>query len=343
MFKNAGVLVVGYGALMAGCSAVEEPATPAQVDSEAHALEVYRQVEDAAGGELRFGLTTVERGRVRDVRERSVGEWLGVPAHRLVLDEAGTEITAVRELARDSGDEWARPVRLATFDELGRDTSAATYRVLAVSVQRDAGTRVHRALQVCWTAEDCLLLDPVLERAEGFAADRARLLAEGWKIESHSNGLSGDVRTQAACTLSSNWSATSRTLTWPARTITYKNLYGITVATHRLGGQQTGISCYVSGGACLAGTFGYANASSCDANFGFNCDCDYTGDQAGTTNANARAWAETKCEHKNVFQGTANVSWTKDGIGANFNITWSTSGGTVNSNGGTVYDTCAWH
>jgi hypothetical protein len=43
-----------------------------------------------------------------------------------------------------------------------------------------------------------------------------------------------------------------------------------------------------------------------------------------------------------VFSGSANVSWAKSGFGADFTINWSTSGGTVDSNGGTLYDSCGW-
>lgn len=340
MARTAVVVAMGFGAWLVGCTS-GDVASP--TDTDEHAQDVYGHYQDAANGLVRFDLTTVEAGRVSDVLDRSVNELLGVPPFRLTLQELGTELTAVEQRARDAAtDEWAQPVMLSTFASLGRELEDATYRILAVQTELEGKHLSHRALQVCFGADGCVVMDPVVERLESFAEDRARLLAEGWKVETKVQEL-GEVRPQAVCTLSSNHAAVSRSLTWSSRTITYKNLYGITVVTHRLGGQQTGISCYVSSGSCRAGTFGYSNASSCDANLGFNCDCANTGAQSGATTPSARAWSETKCEHKNVLQGSANVSWSRGGTGANFSISWSTSGGTVNSNGGTQYDTCAWH
>lgn len=342
MYKNALVFAVGFGAMFAGCSSDNAGDL---TDTDSHAREVYGHYQDAAGGKVQFEVSTVESGRLLDVLDRSVNELVSVPGYRLTMEEQGTEITAIKSQARDSStDEWAQPVLLSKFDDLGRDTGAASYRILSVNVNRGGELSAHRALQVCWDAgANCLVMDPVVERLESFAEDRARLLAEGWKVESQVKQLGGEVQAQAVCTLSSNFNAVSRSLTWASRTITYKNLYGITVVTHRLGSQQTGISCYVSSGSCRAATFGYSSASSCDANLGFNCDCSNTGNQSGTSTNAARAWSETKCEHKNVLQGSANVSWSRSGVGAGFNISWSTSGGTVNANGGTQYDTCAWH
>jgi hypothetical protein len=335
------VLAMSFGAALVSCTQSDESSLS---DTDAHAQRVYESYAEASRGRVQFDVRTVEAGRVAEVMHRSVNELLGVPEHRLVMEELGTELTDVSMIARDRAtDEWSSPVMLSGFETYGRDTSAATYRVLAVQATVDGVATEHRALQVCFVDEaDCSVMDPVVDRLESFAEDRARLLAEGWKIESREVS-GGEVSTLARCTLASNFNNVGRSLTWSSRTITYKNLYGITVVTHRLGGQQTGISCYVSGTACRAATFGYSNASSCDANLGFNCDCSNTGMQSGTGTSAARAWSETKCEHKNVLQGSANVSWTRGGTGANFSISWSTSGGTVNSNGGTLYDTCAWH
>lgn len=342
MNTKAVAVAVSWSAMLVGCSS--ESAVEL-TDTDAHAQEVYGQYQAATGGKVHFDVTTVESGRVLDVLDRTVNELIGVPSYRLAMEEMGTEIVSVKEQARDLlHDDWAEPVLLSRFDELGRDVSTATYRVLAVHVNREGAPSTHHALQVCWDAgASCLVMDPVVDRLESFAEDRARLVAEGWKVESQVKQLEGDVQAQAVCTLASNFNAVSKSLTWSARTITYKNLYGITVVTHRLGSQQTGISCYVSSGVCRAATFGYSSASSCDANLGFNCDCSNTGNQSGTSTSAARAWSETKCEHKNVLQGSANVSWSRSGVGAGFTINWSTSGGTVNGNGGTYYDTCAWH
>jgi hypothetical protein len=36
------------------------------------------------------------------------------------------------------------------------------------------------------------------------------------------------------------------------------------------------------------------------------------------------------------------VSWSRNGSGSGFSISWNTNGG-VDSNGGTIVDACSWH
>jgi len=316
--------------------------------SDAHAKEVYGQYQAASGGQISFELSTLQTGRVSDVLDQPVQSLVDVPDFWITMQSQGTEIANVRREARDpTTDEWAKSVLLSKFDELGRSTDAATYQLLSVRTQLGGEVTDHRALQVCWAAEGyCLVMDPAVQNLEGFAGDRARLLAEGWKVDSAFEGAaipSGEVGVMSVCSLNSNHAWGGLSYTWSARTVTYKNLYGITVVEKNLAGQKVQISCYISGSSCLAAASGYSWASSCWANLGFNCDCDYTGNQAGTSSNAARAWSESKCSHKNVFEGTANVGWSRSGVGANFTISWSSSGGSVDAIGGTYYDSCAWH
>src|SRR5262245_42247583 len=95
------------------------------VDDETHALEVYEHFESATGGRVHFELTTLERGFVRDVLDRSVDTWLGVPSYRLTAGGFGVEVGDVAFEPRDAmNDEWALPVHLSTFDEIGRSTES---------------------------------------------------------------------------------------------------------------------------------------------------------------------------------------------------------------------------
>lgn len=320
----------------------------ALAQSDAHAKQVYGQYQDASGGQIAFELSTLRTGRVNDVLEQPVQSLVDVPAFWIAMQSQGTEIANVRREPRDpTTDEWAKSVLLSKFDELGRATGEATYQLLQVRAKLAGEVTEHRALQVCWAAQDyCLVMDPVVLNLEAYAEDRARLQAEGWKVESTYGGTairSGEVGVMSVCSLNSSPQYGWRSYTWSPLTITYKNLYGITVVEKNMAGQQVQVSCYVSGSSCLAAGSGYSWASSCWANVGFNCDCDYTGNQSGTSTNAARAWSESKCSHKNFIEGTANVSWTKGGLGANFTINWSTSGGSLDAIGGTYYDSCGWH
>jgi hypothetical protein len=344
LLLSAAVSLVGCGVPGAEVDTLKERAT-ALKQTERHAENVYGHYQGAASGRITFSLATLESGRVSDVLSRSVNEIVGVPDYRITMKQLGTDLTSVSLETRDPAtDEWVAPVLLSKFDKLGRSTDAAEYRLLSIGVIVDGKPSEHRSLEVCWAAESyCLVMDPVVENLEAFALDRARLLAQGWKVEQTTTPpAAGGIGTMAVCAMGRNHSWGGYTLTWGSYTRTYKNVYNITVAEHYLGAQQTGISCYISGSSCLAGAYGYSNTSSCYANLGFNCDCDNTGNQTGTSSNAARAWSESKCEHKNVLQGSANVSWSKGGVGANFSINWATSGGTVHSNGGTLYDYCAW-
>ena len=348
------LLLAVAGLLLAGCGSGADAGDVRASESAlglpkvgAHALEVYGHHQDASGGRLGFELAVLKSGQVRDVREQPIQELVGVPDDVISVQTMGTEITsAVREARNPATDEWAAPAPWSKFDELGLSTDEAEYVLLAVRTSLDGELSEHRALEVCWASRSyCLVMDPVVQNLEGYAGDRAKLLAEGWAVEtSQLAPMKGDdMGILAVCSLNSNPAAGGISSTWNQRTVTYKNLYGITVVQKTLGGQQVGISCYISGGSCLASGFGYSYASSCWANLGFNCDCDYTGNWTGITSNSARSWSETKCEHKNVFQGSANVSWTESGVGANFSISWATSGGSVDSSGGTRYETCSWH
>jgi hypothetical protein len=238
-------------------------------------------------------------------------------------------------------------VELSRFNELGRSTKAAMYALLTVRTSLDGQVTEHQALQACWPSQGyCLVIDPVVRDLEGFAEDRTRLKAQGWKLlmeEAPPAVAEGEVGIQRVCSLNSKPAYGGYSYTWGSFTRTYKNLYGITVVQKTMGGQKIGISCYISGSYCKASGNGYSFASSCWANLGFNCDCENTGNQTGVSGSAARAWSQTKCGHKNVLSGSTNITWSRSGVGAGFTINWGTSGSSVDSSGGTMYDACSWH
>jgi hypothetical protein len=313
-----------------------------------YAKQVYGNYQEAAGSVITFEVASERFGRLTELVERPLQEVVSVPDYWISMESFGTEIKSVtREARLGTDDEWTSPVELSRFNELGKSTKAATYALLNVRTSLDGQVTEHKALQACWPAQSyCLVIDPVVRDLEGFAEDRARLKAQNWRVqeeEAPPAAPEGEVGIQRVCSLNSRPTAGGLSYTWGSFTRTYKNLYGVTVVQKTLGGQKIGISCYISGTYCKASGNGYSWASSCWANLGFNCDCDNTGNQTGVTGSAARAWSQTKCGHKNVLSGSTNISWSRSGVGAGFTINWGTSGSSVDSSGGTMYDACSWH
>lgn len=317
----------------AGC-ATDELAT----DSKGYAERVYASYEEAAQGAIEIDVLARSAGRLDELVSMPLDQRLGVPDYWLRMDSVGTDIVAIHREARDAEvDEWSRPVDLGEFDALGQPVDEATYRLFEVTTRHEGVTSSHRALEVCWLAqESCLVMDPVILQVEGFYRDRQRLLAEGWAPVEEVEKLGG------SCTLNSNPTATSRSIKHGAYWVEYLNIFGIVLVRKDMGGQQVGIACYVSGDKCMSSGFGYSNTSSCFANLGYTCDCDNTGNQIGTAadGSSTKSWSESKCAHRAFL--SASASWTIEGVGSGFHINWDTAG-SVDTIGGQLYDACSWH
>lgn len=337
--------------LLAGCGSDGtnlETSAPVSQDSSLYAERVYAAYQEAAGGRISFEVTPLQAGAVREISARPVNELLGVPSYWIQMDARGTEITSVRREARVAAlDDWETPVALSGFEQMGRSLDSATYRLLSVHVALAAATSEHRALEVCWAAQGwCIVMDPVIQQVDAFFHNRSRLLAEGWAPVEHSVQVerpSGPSAMAGTCSLNSNPASTQRSITYGGYTVDYKNVFGMTLVSKTVGKQQVGIACYVAGdGSCRSSGFGYSNASSCWANLGYTCDCDNTGNMVGNSpdGAATKSWSETRCAHQLVLN--AAVSFSFEGTGANFNINWQTSG-SVDANGGQLYDSCSWH
>ncbi len=313
-----------------------------------YAEQVYGAYAEAAGGRISFEVKGLGEGALQEIADRPVNALLGVPERWIQMEARGTEITGVRQEARAAGsDEWASPVWVTEFERLGRPVDGARYRLLAVHVALDATSSEHQALEICWAARgECLVMDPVVQQVDAFFHNRQRLQAEGWAPVEHSVQVErpeGPSAQAGTCSLNSNPSSARRTVAYPGYTVTYKNIFGVTLVSKTVGRQEVGISCYVAGdGACRSSGFGLSNASSCWANLGYTCDCDNTGNQVGNSpdGAATRSWSESRCAHQLILN--AAVSWSINGEGANFNINWETAG-SVDANGGQLYDSCSWH
>lgn len=336
-------------ALMIGCAAESEPTHGELV---AYAEDVYDNYEAAASGRVALDVATLQTGNLEDIATVDVGELLGVPGAWIRMEQRGTEITAVHREPRDPAqDEWRQQVDLRELEQLGHPLAEGTYRMLAVTARVDGAPATHHALEACWARTGhCIVMDPVLLQADAFLHQRQRLLAEGWEpieiaeLEPQDGKLQPLTATAAAvCTLNSHPANTKISITYPAYAVEYRNIFGLVLVRKDMGGQQAGVTCFVNGaGQCVSSGFGFSTASSCFGNIGYTCDCDNTGNQIGTSadGASTRSWAESRCTHMAFL--SAAVSWTIQGVGSGFNIQWQTAG-SVDSNGGQIFDSCSFH
>ena len=341
----------------------EQVASEADLDNPVIALpyatRVYGHFQSASKSAITFTVATLATGNAQQIAQQTVNSLLGVPGTWIQHERVGTDIVRVWAEPRNPvEDEWVGNIWLSKFDELGHPTSAALYRLLQVKSTLAGVVRTHKALELCWSTQSyCIVMDPVVQQLDSFAEGRASLKVAGWKTET-TGMMAGAALAEASsataaqsaaeavaarryCSLNGHPRYGSWWLTWAAWTQKYKNVFGMTLVTKHLGGQQAGISCFInSAGACRSSGFGYSNDSSCSGTLGYSCACRETGVQRGTTGATTKTWAQTKCTHKLI--GSASVSWTRNGSGSGFSIAWNTNGG-VDSNGGSILDACSWH
>jgi hypothetical protein len=349
-------LALGCTFLLIGCGSdgVDDDASTsasttsmAQTTYASTAQTTYTHYQSAAAGRVQFVVTPLDRGKLTDIADRPVNDLVGIPDHWVRMQQRGTDIVdVVRELRNPALDEWSQAIDLHRFDQIGHPLAEGTYQLLSVRMTLDGEVSEHKALEACWAVQDyCIVMDPVVQQLSSFAESRRDLLAAGWKV---SIVPAGEVFTNtgdhaaltSVCSLNSHPTWGGITYTWSAWTATYKDIFGITLVSKYLAGQQTGISCYVSSGACRSSGNGYSFASSCSATLGYNCSCDNSGTASGSTQPATRAWSETKCTH--AFAGNTSISFSWQGVGSSLSLVWNTNG-SVDSNGGQAYDACSYH
>ena len=363
------LLALGYAVLLIGCSGVsngvDEDTTGASngvdegitgasngVDEgltgvTETALTSYTDYQSATAGRVEFAVSSLKRGNLTDIASRPVNDLIGVPDYSVRMQQRGTDIVdVVREPRNLAIDEWSHDIDLHRFDQIGRPLAEGTYDLLSVRMTLDGEVSEHKALEVCWAAQDyCIVMDPVVQQLSSFVESRRNLLAAGWKVNAvptseFASHPSGATASSTVCSLNSRPTAGGITFTWGAYSVSYKDVFGITLVSKSLGAQQTGISCFISNGACRSSGNGFSSSSSCSATLGYNCNCSNSGNVAGSTQPQTRDWAETKCTH--AFAGNTSISFSFKGTGASLSLVWNTNG-SVDSNGGQAFDACSFH
>lgn len=325
-----GIAVVGAASLQA--------ATPA--DPAGYADGIYADYAQASDQQVGFELKTLSSGSMKQLEGKSFADILGAPHYLVAADEDRLSLRNIR-FKEDLGayDRSELDAGVEGFEVVGLPVEMGSYRKLAVRVSVDGKTRRHEAIELCWEKlEHCVVFDPSIVFLDSIVNNRRLAKAAGYgprMQQEERQQPTGEVGTQAVCGLASNPAYIAKWLTWGAWTQRYKNIYGMTLVTKNLGGQQSGVRCNSS---CYPAPFGYSNSSSGSGTLGYDVACAnlYNYGSSGRT---GRWVAETKCTHK--WSGDATATVTRSGSGSGVSLSWNTNGG-VDSNGGYFTDTCGY-
>ena len=335
------VIVFSSLAVAAAVAAAGSVALHAQTPAQSkYAESIYADFAQSSGNRVSFDVRTITSGPMKQLEGSSFAQIIGEPRYSLSFEDfRSTKIMNPGfDLSVPQIDRSELNGGVEGFDVVGRPVSKGQYRSLAIQATINGQTHTHQAIEFCWASLDhCVVYDPQIEFLDSVVNNYRIAKAEGYgpRIQETLVAPGDRIRPLAVCSLASNHAITGRSTTWASRKLTYKNLYGITVVTKNLGGQQIGISCTTS---CAPGMYGYSNASSATTQIGFSADCGYK-HAAGTTGARGTANSATKCTHKALGSAKADVS--VNGSGASIGLSWDLSG-SVDSSGGALTDTCGY-
>jgi hypothetical protein len=326
---------ISVACLAASLQASQPPAPVGYADG------IYADFAAASAGQVGFSLRVLESGALKQLEGRSFRQVLGAPNHLLDVDEDRLALRNPRfrqDLQGYDASELKGGVE--GFEVAGLPLDMGRFRKLAVLTTVAGKTRRHEALEMCWDKLDhCVVYDPSIVFLDSIVNNRRLAKAVGYgprvQHEQRPERLVAPSATLAACGLASNPAYIGKSLTWASWTQRYKNVYGITLVTKYLGGQQSGLRCNSS---CYPAPYGYSNTSSGSGTLGYNVDCD-NGYNYGSTGRTGRWVAQTKCAHR--FAGDASATVTRSGSGSGVTLSWDTNGG-VDSNGGYFTDTCGY-
>ncbi len=326
-----------FAASMAALMACAGVAQAAVADSH-YAEGVYSDYAAATGNRILFEVATRSGGPLSELAGRPFGEVIEVPAYQIetsMIDLDFDQPHTVSSLSKAADRQLSATV--AGFNKVGYPVRQGQYRILEIGVGLGSEVTSHQALEFCWPKQGhCVVLDPVVTFLDTMVQNRRALRAEGQAVKIQLEPVVASSKAVATCQLASHRGSIGITYTWGASTVTYKDVFGITLVQKSLGGQQSGLRCDSS---CKPAPFGYSNASSCYGNLGYSCACNKAFG-SGKTGGTGKAISETKCTHKLLTASQASVS-IKQNFTASVTLDWTLNGG-VDSKGGSFLDTCGY-
>ena len=308
---------------------------------------IYNEYATATGGKVSFSIQTLSQGPLSDLAGRPFSAFLVEPTYRVESDQDGTELTNVSFI--DSVDSDFEHQELSSlpdqFEGVGLPLRMGVYRRLGITVAIGADSRSYESMEFCWASlSRCRLLDPVVVFLQSKVENRMRLIADGWGPRvtfTRASDLASGPSTAAtsSCGLLSDLSVKSKTKTWDARSVFYRDTMGNVIVEKFLGKQSVTISCDTS---CHPHVTASSGSSSFRVFSGWKAVCGNTPNSAvGTTGPQGTGIAETKCTHSPPGGPTPVARVTITGAGtASVNRKW-TLVGTADSNGGLYTDKCS--
>jgi hypothetical protein len=309
-----------------------------------YAEALYRDYGSLSQGAVSFELEVLEQGPLEKLSGQPLVNFTGLPEYTIVVDADSDIRRPQAAFARaDLTEIYLQDLEFSVegFAEVGFPLELGDYRLLAVNTGIGKQRQSHIALEFCWAAQGhCVVFDPNIDFIDSEVNSWRSAVASGWGLQIHEESAAIDtgkgISVQAACGLASNPSVTSRSYSRGSRTVTYKNLYGITMVQKSIGAVQAGLRCSTS---CSPSPFGYANASSAWANIPFSVAC---GNKvaSGTSGGRGKFVAKSGCSHRTVLG--ASFSATAKGVGLSVDVQIDATG-SVDLNGTEYIDTCGYY
>lgn len=305
-----------------------------------YADDIYADYARASSQQVTFEIREISSGPLKQLEGRSFADVVGMPSYHIEADDSPLALRNVRVKA-DPGviDRHELDAGVEGFDAVGLPVDLGRYRILSVKASIKGVPRQHKAIEMCWDGQGhCVVFDPNIVFLDSIVNNQRLAKASGYRAHiegGRSDAAGGGIGTQAVCGLASNPSWTWKQLTWGAWGVSYKDIFGITLARKDLGSQQSGIRCNAS---CYPAPYGYSNSSSGYGNLGYSVDCGWE-HNSGVTGRTGKWVSETKCAHKLI--GSARADVTLRGTGSGVSLAWDTNGG-IDSNGGAFTDTCGY-
>ncbi|UXI68077.1 hypothetical protein [Tahibacter amnicola] len=301
---------------------------------------VYSDYTAATRNIVVFDLAERESGSMRSLGDRNLASLVGYPTMVIEASESGVHIEKPQfvTVANKVIDQAQLDARLDQFESVGRPLDLGTYRLFDVVATIGKQEHRYQAAEFCWrTQNHCVVYDPSIEFLDSIVRNNRQAALDGWgpKIE-YSSPTPAKVTAAGRCGLASRPTSTRISSRWPNRRITYHNVFGVLMIQKDLAFQEAGVACDVQ---CRAQPFGASNVSSGFGNFGYGVACDNQPGN-GATVREGKYIAETKCTHRLFLNASANATLLNQGT-LGVSIAWQTEG-SVDGQGGTLRDTCAF-
>jgi hypothetical protein len=309
-----------------------------------YAEKIYNEYAESADDKIGFEVTVASHGKLKALAGKAFSSIIDTPRRKLTAEDNGFVTTnhAFSNVGANSAEFADLTKNVSDFEAIGYPVAEGTYRILDVvtTVGRDISS--HKAIEFCWKSQfHCVLLDPSIEFVDSIANNRMMFMAQGVGPTVTTEAVNAVAKLATVqgitgtCGLASNHGIKQRTVTYNARTVTYKNVFKNTLVTKDLGGQQSGVSCDTS---CKPKPYGYANVSSADGRLGWRTAC-ADNSALGITGTTAKYIGKTMCTHKYAVAASASITVEGVGSGVDLNVD---AGGGVDANGGAVYESCGY-